>query len=123
MVNTTGSIIPLGDGLTGKSVLTRMLVSDPLSEEDRKKIMADSMKSLNIEMEYRNIKMNLDGEDISAALQFYVFPGQRQKISEFAPTFDEILGIFDFLPALRRVEVLLLIYDTSRLESLKSLES
>lgn len=123
MVNATGSIIPLGDGLTGKTVLTRLLVSDDLSEDQRQKLMADSLKSLNIEMEYRTVKMNLDNEDIAATLQFYVFPGQRQKISEFAPTFDEILQIFDFLPALRSVEVLLLIYDCSRLESLKSLES
>lgn len=123
MVNTTGSIIPLGDGLTGKTVLTRLLVNDELTEEERKKILSESLKSLNIEMEYRNVKFNLDQEDISATMQYYVFPGQRQKISEFAPTFDEILGIFDFLPALQSVEVLLLVYDTSRLESLKSLES
>jgi len=123
MVNTTGSIIPLGDGLTGKTVLTRLLVSDELPTEERMKILSDSLKSLNIEMEYRSTRMNLDGEDIAATLQFYVFPGQRQKISEIAPTFDEILGIFDFLPAMQKVEVLLLVYDTSRIESLKSLES
>lgn len=123
MINTTGSIIPLGDGLTGKTVLTRLLVSDDLEADERKQILADSMKSLNIEMEYRNVKVDLEGDVVSTTLQYYVFPGQRQKISEFAPTFNEILQIFDFLPALQRIEVLLLVFDVSRLESLKSLEA
>ena len=56
-------------------------------------------------------------------LQFYVFPGQRQKITELAPTFDEILKIFNFLPALDQIHVLLLVYDITRLESLISLEN
>ena len=123
MINTTGSIIPLGDGLTGKTVLTRLLVNEELTDDDRKQVLADSMKSLNIEMEYRNVKVETNEGIISTTLQYYVFPGQRQKISELAPTFNEILQIFDFLPALQRIEVLLLVYDTSRLESLKSLES
>lgn len=122
-VYSTGSIIPLGDGATGKSVLTQLIINNPKTQDGASEIVQKIKKSLNIEMEYASEKVETEEESIASTLQFYVFPGQRQKISAYAPTFDEILEIFEFLPALKDVNVLLLVYDTTRLESLKSLES
>ena len=118
-----GSVIPLGDGATGKSVITQLLINENLTEDERNSILKESRKSFNIEMEFKKGEAMIDGKDIVTSEQFYVFPGQRQKISEIAPTFDEILAIFEFMPAIKNVSVLLLVYDITRLESLKSLET
>jgi len=121
---TTGSIIPLGDGLTGKSVLTNILLAKEWNTETIEEIHENIKKSLNIEMEFKSSTYtDGNGEVIKSSLQFYVFPGQRQRYKDIAPSFDEILQIFNFLPALDKVNVLLLLHDTTRLESLKSLES
>ncbi|MHA2249538.1 MAG: hypothetical protein ACXAD7_04200 [Candidatus Kariarchaeaceae archaeon] len=118
-----GSIIPLGDGLTGKSVITQLLMRNEITEQDKIQVLSETKKSLNIEMEFVASKRILGDEEIDVSQQYYVFPGQRQRIRDIAPSFDEILEIFDFLPALKNVSVILLLYDTTRIESLKSLES
>lgn len=123
MRKTTGSVIPLGDGLTGKSVLTQLLVRKPLTEEERKSVMQTVKKSLNIEMEFLPAEIQIEEETVKTLAQFYVFPGQRQKQDAHVPTFDDILNIFAFMPGLKNLLVLLLVYDLSRFESLKSLES
>lgn len=119
----TGSIIPLGDGATGKTALTSLLIKRDVSIEEAAELLAKTKKSVNIEMEFISVSGKLDGQEIKASCQFYVFPGQRQKNGINTPTFEEILRIFDFLPMLENVSVLLLLWDTTRLESLKSLES
>lgn len=118
-----GSVVPLGDGATGKSVITQLLINDNLTNEERDLILKESRKSFNIEMEFKKGDVTIDDKEIVTSEQFYVFPGQRQKISEIAPTFDEVLAIFEFMPAIQNVGVLLLVYDITRLESLKSLET
>ena len=80
-------------------------------------------KSYNIEIEFSSDPVEVDGVDVTTTLQFYVFPGQRQKISDRSTTFDEILSVFDCFPALLRVSVLLLIYDVTRFNTLESLET
>ena len=122
-INSIGTVIPLGDGATGKSILTKHLIDYPETQEDALKIAQTIKKSLNVELEYDTQVLDFEDKTVSTAIQYYVFPGQRQKISKFAPSFDDIVNIFEFLPALKKVTVLLLIFDTTRLESLKSLES
>ncbi|MCE7741568.1 MAG: hypothetical protein GOP50_03840 [Candidatus Heimdallarchaeota archaeon] len=118
----TGAIIPLGDGFTGKSVLSRLIINPDLSEEDLREILLKTKKSYNIELEFASEKVEIDHLPITTTLQFYVFPGQRQKISDKSTTFDEILSVFDCFPALLRISVLLLIYDVTRFSTLESLE-
>lgn len=118
-----GTIIPLGDGLVGKTVLLKLLLKDEYLEDEVSKILNETPKSKNIEMEFGSDTVELDGKQIKTSLQYYNFPGQIQKDSSRTVTFDEILKIFEFLPALKSVSVLLLIYDVSRIYTLKSLEN
>jgi len=117
-----GTIIPLGDGSVGKSVILQLLIRKDLSIEERMKILNDAKKSKNIEMEFA--AEHPEDNDISTvSLQYYNFPGQIQKESARTITFDEILNIFEFLPALKTAHVILLMYDTNRVYTLKSLEN
>ncbi|NPD90239.1 MAG: hypothetical protein HGN29_16125 [Asgard group archaeon] len=118
----TGSILPLGDGLTGKSVLTRLLLNPDISSTEHAYILYNTKKSLNIELEFSSEKIFVGKDLVTTSLQFYVFPGQRQKESPNITTFDEILSIFHYFPAMQKISVLLLVYDTSRSNTLKSLE-
>jgi hypothetical protein len=118
----TGSVIPLGDGFTGKSVLSRLIINPNVSDEELNDILLKTKKSYNIEIEFSSEVVEVENLPVTATLQFYVFPGQRQKASSRSTTFDEILSVFDCFPALLRVSVLLLIYDVTRFSTLESLE-
>ena len=118
----TGSVIPLGDGFTGKSVLSRLIVNPKISDEELNHILLKTRKSYNIEIEFSSEEIITDDQPVITTLQFYVFPGQRQKISERSTTFDEILDFFDCFPVLLKVSVLLLIYDVTKENTLQSLE-
>ena len=118
----TGSVIPLGDGFTGKSVLSRLLINPDVSDEELNDILLKTKKSYNIEIEFSSEIVEVENLPVTTTLQFYVFPGQRQKASSRSTTFDEILSVFDCFPALLRVSVLLLIYDVTRFSTLESLE-
>ena len=118
----TGSVIPLGDGFTGKSVLSRLIVNPKISDEELNHILLKTRKSYNIEIEFSSEEIITDNQPIITTLQLYVFPGQRQKIADRSTTFDEILNIFDCFPALLKVSVLLLIYDVTKEHTLQSLE-
>jgi GTPase SAR1 family protein len=118
----TGSVIPLGDGFTGKSVLSRLIVNPKISDEELNHILLKTRKSYNIEIEFSSEEVITENQPIITTLQLYVFPGQRQKIADRSTTFDEILNIFDCFPALLKVSVLLLIYDVTKEHTLQSLE-
>ncbi|MGB0884970.1 MAG: hypothetical protein ACPGVH_03140 [Chitinophagales bacterium] len=122
-IKSIGTVIPLGDGATGKSLITKLLIDNVTDQELANKLAQDIKKSLNIELEYCNELLEFEDKTVSTTLQYHVFPGQRQKISNAAPTFSEIVEIFNFLPSLKEVKVLLMVYDVTRIESLKSLES
>jgi len=121
-IKSIGTVVPIGDGATGKSFLTQHLISDSISKESVIQLALKMKKSLNVELEYSTKRIELESEIVDTTIQYYVFPGQKQKTSKKAPTFDEIVNYFNFLPALRNVAVLLMLYDSTRLESLKSLE-
>ncbi len=118
----TGSVLPLGDGLTGKSVLSRLLINKNISSIEHGDILLNTKKSMNIELEFYSDRVTIGDKEVTTSLQFYIFPGQRQKDHKYITTFDEILAIFDCFPALEKVSVLLLIYDVTRTSTLKSLE-
>ena len=118
----TGSVIPLGDGFTGKSVLSRLIIDPQISDEKLNNILLKTRKSYNIEIEFSSEEIIVKDTPITSTFQFYVFPGQRQKISDKSTTFDEILDVFDCFPALLKVSVLLLIYDVTKPYTLQSLE-
>ncbi|MHA2503571.1 MAG: hypothetical protein ACXAE3_11960 [Candidatus Kariarchaeaceae archaeon] len=119
----TGSVIPLGDGSVGKSVIMQLLKEKSMSDEQRIAVLNDARKSKNIEMEFAMEKVMVEGTEVKASIQYYNFPGQIQKESATTVTFDEIINIFEFLPALKDAHVLLLLYDTNRIYTLKSLEN
>jgi len=73
-------------------------------------------------LEFASEKVFVGKDSVTTSLQFYVFPGQRQKESSNITTFDEILNIFHYFPALQKINVLLLVHDVSRSNTLKSLE-
>jgi len=118
----TGSVIPLGDGFTGKSVLSRLIVNPKISDKELNDVLLKTRKSYNIELEFSSEEVITYSQPIITTLQLYVFPGQRQKIADRSTTFDEILNIFDCFPALLKVSVLLLIYDVTKEHTLQSLE-
>lgn len=93
-----------------------------MSSENHAEILYHTKKSLNIELEFASEKVSFGKNIINTSLQFYVFPGQRQKQSIKITTFDEILEIFNYFPAMKKISVLLLVYDVSRSNTLKSLE-
>lgn len=122
-IKSIGTVIPLGDGATGKSLITKLLINNTKDPSEALQLAQDIKKSLNIELEYCNEELEFQDKIVSTTLQYHVFPGQQQKISNSAPTFNEIVEIFDFLPSLKSVKVILMVYDVTRIESLKSLES
>jgi hypothetical protein len=99
-----------------------MLIDRNISPEEHANILYHTKKSLNIELEFASEKVSFGNGQINTSLQFYVFPGQRQKESQRITTFDEILEIFNYFPAMKKISVLLLVYDVSRSNTLKSLE-
>jgi GTPase SAR1 family protein len=121
-IKSIGTVIPLGDGATGKSLLSHHLQKDPKSADEVLLLAQTIKKSLNIEIEFSSKTFYFEGEAIDTTVQYYVFPGQKQKIVQSNRTFEYIANIFNFLPALKKVSVLLLVYDTTRIESIKSLE-
>lgn len=120
-----GSIVPLGDGAVGKSVISKLLINKlfTIDKSDYLSILEDTKKSTNIEMQFGYSKYDQDGVDYSVSMQYYIFPGQVQKESSRTVTFGEIMDIFKFFPALKNVKVLLLMYDVTRIYTLKSLEN
>lgn len=122
-IKSIGTVIPLGDGATGKSLITKLLIDNITDVNKALQLAQNIKKSLNIELEYSNKELEFKDKKISTTLQYHVFPGQKQKISTSAPTFNEIIKIFEFLPSLKAVKVILMVFDVTRLESLKSLES
>ena len=120
-----GSIVPLGDGAVGKSVISKLLINKlfTIDKSDYLSILEDTKKSTNIEMQFGYSKYDQNGVDYSISMQYYIFPGQVQKVSSRTVTFDEINDIFKFFPALKNVKVLLLMHDVSRIYTLKSLEN
>ena len=120
-----GSIVPLGDGAVGKSVISKLLINKLFTRDksDYLSVLEDTKKSTNIEMQFGYSKYDQDGIDYSVSMQYYIFPGQVQKESSRTVTFSEIMNIFKFFPALKNVKVLLLMYDVSRIYTLKSLEN
>lgn len=121
----TGSIIPLGDGLTGKTLLSRILINlDQIKANPtlHQQLIQNTKKSLNLELEYSHATVTIEGKQIHTSQQYYIFPGQRLKDTMNSITFDDILKIFSFLPGIQSIDVLLLVYDTTRFMSLKSLE-
>ncbi len=122
-IKTIGTVIPIGDGATGKSLLIKHLINPPVDLEASLKSAKNIKKSLNVEIKFSTRTIKLNDFVVDATIQYYVFPGQRQKTTRLTPTFDDIVNIFEFLPALKKVTVLLMIYDASNIESLKSLEN
>ena len=118
----TGSVIPLGDGFTGKSVMSRLIINPDIPDDELNQVLLKTRKSYNIEIEFTSEELEIAEQKITTTLQLYVFPGQRQKISTKSTTFDEILDVFDCFPALLKVSVLLLIYDVTKEHTLQSLE-
>ena len=118
----TGTILPLGDGLTGKTVISKILINPQISTIEHSHIIERTRKSLNIEFEFSNAVFQNGESAIHTSLQYYIFPGQRQKTHKQSSTFEEIINIFGFFPALEKISVLLLIHDSSRINTLKSLE-
>lgn len=121
-INSIGTVIPLGDGGAGKSILMRHLIDKTKSQEDALKLIQTIKKSLNVELEYDTKILEFEEKIVSTALEYYVFPGQKQKTSTTARTFEETVAIYDFLPAFKKISVILMVYDTSNIDSLKSLE-
>ncbi len=118
----TGSIIPLGDGLTGKSVLSRLLINPHITSVEHNDVLLKTKKSYNIEMEFLTDKILVGDKVVTSTPQIYIFPGQRQKDNPHVTTFEEILDIFDCFPAMIKVSVLLLIFDVTNHRTLESLE-
>lgn len=121
-INSIGTVIPLGDGGTGKSIIMRHLIDKTKSEKDAIKLLKEIKKSLDAELEYDTKILNFEDKIVSTALQYFVFPGQRQRTSASAPTFEDVVKVYEVLPAFKSVSVILLVYDTSNLGSLHSLE-
>ncbi len=119
----TGTIIPLGDGFTGKSVLSRLIINPHITSIEHGDILFKTKKSYNIEIEFMTEKILVGDRIITSTPQLYIFPGQRQKENPHATTFDEILDVFDCFPALIKVSVLLLVYDVTNDRTLQSLDT
>jgi len=119
---STGTIIPLGDGYTGKSVLSRLLIDPHITSVEQTDILFKTKKSFNIELEFITEKVLVGNKVVISTPQLYIFPGQRQKDNPHANTFDEILDMFDCFPALIKVTVLLLIYDVTNNRTFESLD-
>ena len=94
----------------------------PVTQEDVLALAQSIQKSLNIEIEFGTRSFQYDDKIINTTVQYYIFPGQKESIFQSDRTFEFIANVFDFLPALKNISVLILIYDTTRIESLKSLE-
>lgn len=118
----TGTVVPLGDGFTGKSVLSRLLINPNVDFKELEKILTETKKSFNIEIRFLTDKVFIKGDEIISTPQLYIFPGQRQQENPMPNTFEEILEIFDCFPALIKVSVLLLVYDVTNTKSFESLD-
>lgn len=121
VIKVTGVVLPVGNGAVGKTSLALTLQQNilPNGWDDS---LARLKKTKNLEFEFVSDQIELNGNCYNVVQQFLIPPGQR-KIEGNASgrTYEDVIAIFRF--HIRKVDVVLLSYMITRLESFSDLES
>ena len=112
--------MPVGNGAVGKTSLAMALQHDPLSDTWRA-ALARVRKTKNLEFEFLTDHIRVDGADYLVLQQYLIPPGQKEAEGDSTGrSFEDVVDIYRF--QIRRVDVVLLSYSITRIESFHDLE-
>jgi GTPase SAR1 family protein len=116
----TGFVMPVGNGAVGKTSLASTLQHTELPEEWHETIKRIP-KTKNLEFEYVSDHLVVDGEEYHILQQYLVPPGQKaQEGDQSGRSYEQVIDIFT--PMIQRVDVVLLSYKITLLDTFHDLE-
>jgi GTPase SAR1 family protein len=119
-IKVTGVVLPVGNGAVGKTSLALTLQQDILPNTWGESL-ARLKKTKNLEFEFPSDQVEIDGNQYRVVQQFLIPPGQRKSEGDNSGrSYEDVIAIYRF--HIRRVDVVLLSYMITRLESFSDLE-
>jgi GTPase SAR1 family protein len=110
----TGFVFPLGNGAVGKTSIALTM------NRDSSRLM-NLTKSRNLEFEYVSDQVLIGDDSYTVQQQYLILPGQKEMDGDnTGRSFETVLGLYRFM--IRRVDVVLLTYDITSLDSFYDLE-
>ena len=112
--------MPVGNGAVGKTSLALTLQHDQLPE-DWKDHLSQVQKTVNLEFQYVTDKVWTNSSQYDLLHQYLIPPGQKEfEVDPRSRSFDQVLRIYQ--PIIRRVDVVLLSYKVTQMETFHDLE-
>lgn len=119
-IKVAGVVLVVGTGGVGKSSLALTLQQGRLPDDWQDKL-THVRKTKNLEFEFLSDHIQADGICYHISQQYLVPPGQRKKAEgELGRTYEDVIDIYRF--HFRRVDVVLLSYMITQLESFNDIE-
>ena len=116
----TGYVVPVGNGAVGKSCLSIILRDLEKSQSSGERI-AHVRKSMNMEFEFITDRLKANGQTYYISQQLLTPPGQKDIEGDTTGrSFEQVMDIYRFM--VRRIDVVLLAYSITNLESFQDLE-
>lgn len=119
-IKVAGVVLVVGTGGVGKSSLALTLQQGRVPDDWRDRL-AHVKKTKNLEFEFLSDRVQANGICYHISQQYLVPPGQRKKAEgELGRTYEDVIDIYRF--HFRRVDVVLLSYMITQLESFNDIE-
>lgn len=116
----TGYVMPVGNGAVGKTSLALTLQHDELPE-DWKKFLNRVRKTKNMEFQYVTDQLSTPRAQFQVLQQYLIPPGQKEfEVDPRSRSYAQVMQIYQAL--IRRIDVVLLSYKITRLETFHDLE-
>jgi GTPase SAR1 family protein len=116
----TGVVMPVGNGAVGKTSLAMALQKNPISSEWQE-AMARIRKTRNMEFEFVSDCIHVEKDEYHVLQQYLIPPGQKKSEGDTTGRgYEDVISIYRF--QIRKVDVVLLSYMITRLESFQDLE-
>lgn len=112
--------MPVGNGAVGKTSLALTLQHDQLPADWKDHLMT-VQKTVNLEFQYARDKLWTDQTQFEILHQYLIPPGQKEfEVDPRSRSYDEVMRIYH--PIIQRIDVVLLSYQVTRLETFHDLE-
>jgi GTPase SAR1 family protein len=116
----TGYIMPVGNGAVGKTSLALTLQHDQLPK-DWKEYLSQVRKTKNLEFQYVTDQIWTTDHQYQILHQYLIPPGQKDfEVDPRSRSYDQVMQIY--APIIKRIDVVLLSYKVTRLETFHDLE-
>jgi len=116
----TGYVMPVGNGAVGKTSMALTLQHDQLPADWQNYLKAVK-KTINMEFQYATDKLEAPKTQYHILHQYLIPPGQKDfEVDPRSRSYDDVLEIY--APIIRRIDVVLLSYKVTQLDSFNDLE-